>query len=203
MKISVVMASYLGEYKNAAKDRDKKIVRAINSVFNQHFDDWELILVSDGCEKTAEIYEHIHPAYDSRLKFFQVERGKLWGGSPRNYGISRATGDWITYLDVDDFINKSHLGTISKNLDGDWVWYNDLRYSTKMNEFFENPCELKIGRCGTSNVTHKRAMKSRWTVDGYAHDFHFIKGLITESNNFRKIDTPAYYVCHIPNLYDI
>ena len=45
--ISVIMPSYLGAYKNAAKDRDRKIVRAINSVVRQTYKDWELIIIAD------------------------------------------------------------------------------------------------------------------------------------------------------------
>ena len=64
MKFSIIMPSYLGEYKRAAKDRDTKIVRAIESVLKQSHEDWELIIISDGCEKTVEIvkpffYKHL------------------------------------------------------------------------------------------------------------------------------------------------
>jgi glycosyltransferase involved in cell wall biosynthesis len=201
-KISIVMPSYLGDYQNAAKDRDKKIVRAIRSVYKNTFQDWELILVSDGCEKTASIYEQTHGIFDDRLRFFQIERGKLWGGSPRNYGIEQAKGEWITYLDIDDYIGSKHLEIINKGLKGDWIWYDDLRFSPKTKSFYVNPCELKLSKCGTSNITHKKG-SARWSVTGYAHDYHFIQALEKESKKYYKAETPEYYVCHIPKLYDI
>ena len=48
--ISVIMASYLEEYKQCAKHRDEKIRRAVESVFNQTIP-VELVVVADGCKK--------------------------------------------------------------------------------------------------------------------------------------------------------
>ena len=45
LKVSVVMASFLGEYSGAAKNRDKKFLRAVKSFKNQTYDNKELIIV--------------------------------------------------------------------------------------------------------------------------------------------------------------
>jgi glycosyltransferase involved in cell wall biosynthesis len=54
-KASVIMASFLGDYPNAASNRDKKLIRAVNSFINQSYENKELVIVSDGCTKTYEI----------------------------------------------------------------------------------------------------------------------------------------------------
>ena len=99
--ISVVMPSYLGAYKRAAKNRDDKIVRAIKSVQVQTYKDWELLVIADGCEKTVEIVSAIK---DKKVKLHSISKQALWSGAVRNKGLSEAIGDYACYLDIDDAI---------------------------------------------------------------------------------------------------
>lgn len=197
MRFSVVMASYLGDYPNAAKNREGKILRAVNSVLVQTLDDFEIVVVADGCKKTLEIMKQVE---DPRVHVFAIPKARQWSGEPRNKGIQEAKGDYIIYLDIDDIFGENHLRGISDNLSSyDWVWFNDIRYAPKTNEWYENPCEIdKIGRHGTSNVCHKRQLPAKWDYTGYAHDYYFIEQL-RKIPNYTKIDAGEYYVCHIPN----
>jgi|WetSurMetagenome_2_1015567.scaffolds.fasta_scaffold32708_2 glycosyltransferase involved in cell wall biosynthesis len=194
MKFSVIIPSYLGEYRTAAKDRDKKIVRAIYSVLNQSLQDFEVIVVADGCEKTVSITK------DLDVKTILIPKSKLWSGEPRNTGIQNASGDYIIYLDIDDVYGGDHLKNISDQLGTyDWVWFDDIRYSTKQKVWYENPCDItQIGRHGTSNICHKRNIPVKWDYVGYAHDYYFVLQL-RQNGNFAKINDGEYYVCHIPN----
>ena len=197
MRFTVVMASYLGEYRTAARDRDKKIVRAINSVINQSFTDWEMIVVADGCQKTMDIVSKVK---DLRVKSIMVDRDKLWSGGPRNKGIELAQGEFIVYLDVDDLYGNNHLKEINEGLNGfDWVWFDDVRYSVKNDEWYQNLCDIMvIGKHGTSNICHKKSLPYRWDHKGYAHDHYFIKHL-RQNSNYKKIAGGEYYVCHLPD----
>lgn len=103
MKFSVIIPSFLGEYRTAAKDRDRKIVRAINSVLTQSFEDFEVVVIADGCEKTIEIMKQIS---DPRIANYSIPKSKLWSGEPRNKGIEEAKGEYIVYLDIDDWFGK-------------------------------------------------------------------------------------------------
>lgn len=198
-KISVIMASYLGNYPNAASQRDEKIVRAIESVLNQTFEDWELIVVADGCQETLDL---VQPYLCPKIRAIKIARNPLFSGAPRNTGINEAKGEYITYLDIDDFIGVDHLTTICSQLDNaDWVFYNDLIYNG--DTFEERYCDpTKLGNCGTSNFTHKRQLGELWKKTGYAHDYHFSKELL-KHQNYKQIDTPFYFVCHIPTRYDL
>lgn len=199
MVFSVVIASYLGPYPSAAKDRDKKIFRAIESVKAQSFQDFEIIVIADGCKKTVELMKQ----YDD-VRTFYIEKAKQWSGEPRNKGIEEARGEFIVYLDIDDVFGADHLKGIHEGLGTyDWVWFDDIRYDNRVREWYQNPCDItQIGRHGTSNVCHKKSLPARWNHVGYAHDYYFVVEL-RQNGNFAKIDAGEYYVCHIPGIYEL
>jgi glycosyltransferase involved in cell wall biosynthesis len=196
MKFSIIMASYLGAYPTAASNREGKILRSINSIIGQTFDDWELIIVADGCTKTIEICSSL---VSDKIKCFLIPKAKQWSGEPRMEGISQASGDYILYLDIDDILGADHLKNINSQLNSyDWVWFNDVRYSIRLKEWYENECNIdKISMHGTSNICHKRVLPVKWDYTGYAHDYYFILQL-KQNKNFAKIEGSEYYVCHIP-----
>lgn len=194
MKFSIIIPSYLGAYGGAAQNREQKIIRAIASAQHQTFRDFEIIVVADGCKRTMELVKDC-----LNVRSFLIEKGKHFGGAPRNKGIEEAQGEWITYLDIDDVLGENHLQIIADNIgDADWVWYNDIRYNIRKDEWQGNFCDVHtIGRHGTSNVCHKRSLGVTWDHKGYAHDYYFIQSLLKFKNN-KKIATPEYYVLHVP-----
>ena len=194
MKFSIILPSRLIPYPGCASYLEQKIVRAINSVLSQSFTDFELIVIADGCEKTKNLVTTNFA--DKRLVLLECKHKAIFDNLPRNTGIEAAQGEYIIYIDVDDYWGEDHLKKIEKNLGNyDWVWYNDIIFS---GEWIERACNIKsLGGCGTSNVCYKRSLNLRWGRPGYAHDFHFLQLLLRFPNN-TKIETPEYFVCHIP-----
>jgi glycosyltransferase involved in cell wall biosynthesis len=206
MMISIVIPSYLGNYRHAAKDRDLKLIRAVTTAINQDHEDTEVIVIADGCKQTVEIIREEFGELmqqTSRLKLIEIEKQPMFSGNVRNAGIEAATGEVICYLDTDDCLDASHVSTIARNLSGDWVWFNDMVLKGK--QFVERECRLKLGQCGTANIAHRRYLDARWmTLNKYGYDdWNFIQQLIRYEG--RKIETPGYLVCHIPykNGYDV
>ena len=193
---SVILPSYLGNYPKSASDKETKLKRSIESVLGQTFKEYELIVVSDGCDKTIEIAQQ----YDLNLYSMQHRGG--WGGFARNVGISKAQRDWIIYIDSDDFWGKQHLEKVADKMCAcEWKWYyfNDWVYLN--GEWSERKCNVKMkGMCGTSNITHKRSLNIEWG-GSYLHDWQVIQQL--NKHKGKKIDTPEYYVLHIPGKLDI
>lgn len=124
-KISIVMQSYLKDYPGARSNPEDKFVRAVNSVINQSSPDWELVIISDGCEITKALYEE-HFEQEERIIFdmiddhagssMQQKSSKVKyriPGSPRARGVDIATGDWICYLDADDIFTKNAIEKLS------------------------------------------------------------------------------------------
>jgi glycosyltransferase involved in cell wall biosynthesis len=204
MKVSVIIPSSLTPRKNQASNLEMKLIRAIQSVLMQDYKPIECILVADGCAHTIELMDKYDLSLESWLKIYHIPKQPLFSGNVRNYGIEKATGDIICYLDADDVIGPDHVSTIVEHFTGDWVWFNDM--TLQGDEFKERECSLKLGLCGTSNIAHLRSMPCRWReINRYGYDdWNFIQQLILSSPGV-KIETPSYVVCHIPfkNGYDV
>jgi len=202
---SIICPSYLGHYNNAAKDRDNKIVRMIESVMTQTFQDFELLIIADGCKKTMEICEPYFYEYLPKIRLFEIEKQKIWSGAVRNAGISKAKGEWITYIDNDDMYGENHLQIIHDNVkEFDWVYADHLTFDKKSNTFVPYNTDIDTyGRCGTSSISHKRALNAYWHSNNYSHDKVFIDTLKVLSKNYGRIPQTEYKVCHAPNQFDV
>lgn len=86
---------------------EKYLSRCLDSVQNQTFKDWQAICVDDGSpDKSGEIAE----SYAKKDKRFVVVHKKNGGLSDaRNFGMNYADGDYIMYLDSDDFIHPQTM----------------------------------------------------------------------------------------------
>lgn len=190
--ISVVMASYLGEYVNAATNRPFKLRRAIDSFLNQHVG--ELIVVSDGCDQTNAIVGDY--AQHSNIKLIKLSKQPLFSGAVRQAGIAAAQYEWVCYLDSDDEFAPNHLQTIvnavQSNNGFDWLYCNDLVGGQVRNN------AVALCRIGTSAIVHKKNTSAVWP-SGYNHDWGFIQQL---GDKYLKLDHAGYIVHHVPNKLD-
>lgn len=86
---------------------EKYLRRCLDSVLNQTFQDWEAICVNDGSpDNSAEILDE-YAARDSRFKVINKKNGGL--SDARNVGMTHARGEYILYLDSDDFIHPQTM----------------------------------------------------------------------------------------------
>lgn len=92
------------------RNREKLVVRAIESVLAQQSDDFEVICVENGSEdKTPEVLQTLADR-DSRVRVFNLDHGDRC--IARNKGLSEAHGEWICFLDSDDVYKNNHLKTL-------------------------------------------------------------------------------------------
>jgi len=83
---------------------EQYLEKCVNSIINQTYKNLEIILIDDGatdssgklCDELAKI--------DNRIKVYHKENGGL--SDARNYGVERATGDYIGFVDSDDCIDS-------------------------------------------------------------------------------------------------
>lgn len=86
---------------------EKYLEACINSVINQTYQDWELILVNDGSTDSSMTICQKFAHSDSRIKIFSQEnKGQA---AARNFGLQQATRLYVTFLDADDEIASNTL----------------------------------------------------------------------------------------------
>lgn len=108
MKVSVIIPTY---------NRAHLVSEAINSVLNQTYQDFEIIVVDDG--STDETHEKLKP-YQDKIKYVYVKNGGT--AYARNVGMKMAKGEYITFLDSDDLYYPHKIKIQANFLDK----YNDI-----------------------------------------------------------------------------
>ena len=96
-KVSVIIPTY---------NREKTILRAINSVLNQTYKNLEVLVIDDG--STDGTVALVNSIEDERLKYVVLEQN---GGpsNARNVGVQMAEGEWIAFQDSDDCWHENKL----------------------------------------------------------------------------------------------
>lgn len=96
--------------------RGMTVQRAIKSVINQQFPDWELILVDDGCVDgiTPAILDKF-AAQDGRIRVVHIQNGNR--AIARNTGMDAAIGEWICWLDSDDEYTSNYLRELDREIE--------------------------------------------------------------------------------------
>jgi glycosyltransferase involved in cell wall biosynthesis len=96
-------------------NRADKIKKTIDSVRNQNFDDWELIIIDDGStDNTNEVLEPI--LYEeTRIKYFFQKNQER--SIARNNGIIKSKGEYICFLDSDDEYLNNHLSILHSEIE--------------------------------------------------------------------------------------
>lgn len=104
-KISVIIPVY---------NQEKFIVNCLDSVLNQDLEDLEIICIDDGSTDNTYNILQSYAKKDSRIKILQQEN--KFAGSARNLGINIANGEYIHFLDSDDFLFPNIYKNIYKTL---------------------------------------------------------------------------------------
>lgn len=137
-KVSVIVPVY---------NCEEYIQECITSLINQTWKNIEIIVVDDGSkDKTKDLVKSIC-AIDSRVKLFSQNNS---GPSiARNYGITKATGKYITFCDADDSLSEDYIKklvelAITKDYDIVTCGYIDTsKYGeVKLNDFYNGKDEL-------------------------------------------------------------
>lgn len=98
MKISMIMPIYNAE---------KRLEKSLDSILKQTYPNFELILINDGStDQSLELCQNYIQTHDS-IVLKSIENSGP--GAARNIGLSYATGDYLSFVDADDFLEENFL----------------------------------------------------------------------------------------------
>lgn len=148
LKISVIVPCY-----NQAIFLDD----CINSLLNQTHENWECILVNDGSTDNTEEKALEWQKKDSRIKYIKKQNGGL--SSARNKGIQNITGDFIQFLDCDDFLYKEKfeksLKQINKPINNTVIITDFQRFDNQTKTDLPPHCILEDGYFNQKDILLK------------------------------------------------
>lgn len=98
-KISVVVPMY--------KTPFMLLRKCLNSLLKQSYTDYELLVVDDGSGSEYDALKAEYEAADQRIRFLTKENGGV--ASARNYGIENSRGEYLCFVDSDDYVEGSYL----------------------------------------------------------------------------------------------
>ena len=108
----------------------------LNSVLQQSFADWEVVCVNDGSTDNSSAILEEYAAIDERIKV--VKQPNAGTAAARNTGIRMAQGDYIVFLDSDDWLENHALQTIAEKLKGEEVLcFSGRRFIEATQEYHE------------------------------------------------------------------
>lgn len=164
-----------------------RIRTALDSVREQSFTDYELIVVCDACEDgTAQIARE----YGANV----IEVSCRRDGLARNAGLDAATGDWILFLDDDDrflheYVFEMLAGTVGKHgedlLDFSFIW-KGMGYKRPSPEHNYVMCWCRCWR-------REFIGDERFSLMEYHSDNYFYKRMLHKKPGIVYWDMPMYY----------
>ena len=86
---------------------EKYLDECVQSILNQSFTDFELLLIDDGSTDRSGAICDQYAAKDERVRVFHTENGGV--SSARNVGLDEAKGEWIAFVDSDDWVSSKLL----------------------------------------------------------------------------------------------
>lgn len=125
---SIILCSY---------NSQKFITKTLDSIINQSYKNWELIIVDDGSKDNSSqiIKNYINNNNNFKIKYFYNNNSGL--ASSRNFAINRASFKWIALIDHDDIWNFDKLEIQSKDIknnSNNYLFFSDYRI-IKNNKF--------------------------------------------------------------------
>lgn len=197
-KISVIVPIY---------NVEKYLEKCINSLLSQTLEDIQIILVNDGSkDNSGNIAKEYEKNNKDRVIYVEKENGGL--SDARNYGLKYATGDFIAFLDSDDYIEKNayekmYNKAIEENADYvecDFLWEFPNKIRVDKQYPYKNKKEmLSFVRVVAWNKLIKRQLITDNNLEfpkGLRYeDVEFTYKLIPFINKFAYVDKPfIHYV---------
>jgi len=160
---------------------EKYLEKCLNSVLKQTYQNYEVIIV---CDKSTDNSEKIVDAFLKKSKkFTKICEDNTGLSKARNIGIKKATGDYLLFLDSDDFWEETLLETLNKNITKD---LEIIRFQAnkvedkKITNYPEDAFNVTTGPDAFSKIINFHYIENSWLY-AYKKDFF-------EKNKFTFMD---------------
>ena len=189
---------------------EKFLPCCIDSILAQTFTEWELILVDDGSKDTCGSICDEYATKDGRIRVIHKPNGGLT--SARNAGLAKASGEWVMYLDGDDWIEPEMLELLLRKGEetgadivmGDFLFAypdRDVPYrlpdwddckTTSLNRYITSVWTCVCGGIHRRSLYEEHQLQSPQGVT-YCEDFHLIVRLCYFARKVVNVHRPFYH----------
>lgn len=172
MKITIIIPIYNAE---------KYLKQCLFSILTQTFSDFELLLINDGSIDESRKICDSYAAKDSRIKVFHKENGGV--SSARNLGLEKANGEWIWFVDSDDYIRNDALDNLqsaTEKIDTDSIMFGYQKINStgkSIYQFIEKGNTISLNQTQGLKALYK---SSFYPYQGYVWSKVFKKSIIDD-----------------------
>lgn len=202
-KISIIVPVY---------NTETYLKKCLDSLINQKYENYEIIIINDGStDNSEEIIKDYSKKYSKLVKYYKKDNTGI--ADTRNYGIEKSTGDYILFVDSDDYISTSLLDDIKEYINSgiDLIKFKIKKVNEKDEEIekIDGACfETVSGQEGFNKlystdvilespccyIIKKDLFKTlKFKVDTYHEDFGIIPLIIVASKTMISINEYEYY----------
>ncbi len=196
---------------------EKYLNKCINSIVNQTYKNLEIILVDDGSPDNSPVMCDSWAEKDSRIKVVHKENGGL--SSARNAGLNIINGDYVLFVDSDDWIEPNMIEQLLKTADKENA---DIAVCSFFMDFTQGKteiCKITAGSYYKNDIVYNLLLDNiRPEVCGklyrtdlvlqnhfnenvkYAEDVLFNFDVMLNANKLVIIETPYYHYLQRPNM---
>ena len=203
MKLSIIVPVY---------NEENRIRKCIESIINQTFRDFELIVLDDeSMDQSAEIIETI--LKETNLSYHIISSKHIGSSKLRELGIKHALGEWIGFVDGDDYVESNYYEEMMRYVND----YDMITSSVMIDNERKNHQHIQKNNVGEVNQqTAKQQLLNHEGVYPYlcnkiikkelfnnvvfpedmiGEDFIVVMQLIDNAKNIINIDNPGYHYC--------
>ena len=181
-KFSIIIPLYNAE---------RYIGQCLDSIAEQSYPDFEVIIVDDGSTDNGALIAKMMTERDPRFVYYYKENGGV--SSARNLGIDKAKGEWISFVDADDYINPDYLQTFvdtNPKADitffGETSFYPNAKNTEKVPETGYYACRKDVEK-----AIYYLSCGPLGDVFGWTWD-KFLRGSIIREHNVRFADNISF-----------
>lgn len=162
--------------------------KCINSVITQTYSNLEIILVDDGSTDNSGNICDFYSKKDNRIKVYHKKNGGL--SSARNHGIEHSSGNYLFFLDSDDFIDSNMIEILFENM---IKTQSNISMGNRIN-YYDNGKET-IRFSGGTNIKIFNKMEALEEMNLYNYFDMSSCGKIFEKKLFENIVFPEGKLC--------